>query len=295
MKQFLSVIKPGIVLANAISTAGGFFLASRGRPEAAALPAILLGTCLVVASGCVFNNIIDRDLDRKMTRTRDRVLARGVMSPHLALFYASLLGLVGTVILAAGVNRLAVCVVLAGWAIYVGPYSLFLKRRSRLATLIGSLAGAAPPLAGYCAASGRLDWGALIVFSIFCLWQIPHAYAVAIFRHDDYTAAALPLRPLQRGLYTAKKQMAAYLIVFVAATSMLTLGGYTGIRYLLVVVTLSIGWLVIILSNDAPRRPQRWGHRLLVFSIVTIVVLNVMIAVDATAPATAALFLTYAP
>ena len=132
IKNYLLVTKPGIIFGNLVSAAGGFFLASRGRIDIAVLLSTLIGISLVVASGCVFNNCVDRNMDRKMTRTRNRVLARGLMSPRAAVFYASLLGIAGTALLWAATNMLCVAIVLTGFAIYVGVYSLYLKRNSVL-------------------------------------------------------------------------------------------------------------------------------------------------------------------
>ena len=158
-QNYLLVAKPGIVLGNLISAAAGFFLASKGRVDGVALLATLIGISLVVASGCVFNNCIDRELDRKMIRTRNRALAKGLISLKSAVSYATILGIAGMALLWAATNLLSVVITLAGLLIYVGVYSLYMKRNSVYSTLIGSLAGAAPPLAGYCAVTGRLRPG----------------------------------------------------------------------------------------------------------------------------------------
>ncbi len=192
IKNYVLVAKPGIVFGNLISAAAGFFLASKGRIDGLALPATLIGISLVVASGCVFNNCVDRNLDRKMLRTRHRALAQGLIKLPLAVAYATLLGLAGLSLLWAATNLLAVSIVLAGLVIYVGVYSLYLKRHSVYAALIGSLAGAAPPLAGYCAVTGNFDLGAVILLAIFSLWQMPHCYAIAVYRFDDYSDCGHP-------------------------------------------------------------------------------------------------------
>ena len=225
IKNYLLVAKPGIVFGNLISAAAGFFLASKGRVDGVALPATLIGISLVVASGCVFNNCVDRKIDRKMIRTRNRALAKGLISLKIAVSYATILGIAGMALLCAATNLLAVVIVLAGLVIYVGVYSLYMKRNSVYSALIGSLAGATPPLAGYCAVTGRFDMGAVILLSIFSLWQMPHCYAIAVFRFDDYTAAAIPVLPVKQGTAAAKKHIVGYILAFMAATLMLTFGG----------------------------------------------------------------------
>jgi len=277
------------------SVAGGFFLASRGRIDAWALLFTIIGVSLVVASGCILNNCIDRNMDRKMARTRDRVLARGLMLPGAAIFYALLLGVSGTVLLWATTNTLCVAVVLGGFITYTLVYSLYLKRRSMYATLIGSLAGAAPPLAGYCSVTGRFDLGAAILLAIFSLWQIPHSYAIAIYRLRDYVAAAIPVLPAEQGIPAAKRKIIGYILAFVTATLLLTFGGYTGYRYLAVAAVTGLFWLHMAWSGFKTSDDRLWARRLFLFSIVAITLLNVMMSIDAVAPAKSHLLLTFAP
>jgi len=293
IKNYGRIVKPGIVFGNLITAAGGFFLAAKGRIEIAMLLPTVGGISLVVASGCVFNNCIDRDLDRKMARTRNRVLARRLISPKSAAFYAVLLGFGGLSMLRAAANMACVAVVLGGFMIYVGVYSLYLKRRTAYSTLIGSLAGAAPPLAGYCAAAGGFDPGALILLIIFSLWQIPHAYAIAVFRCDEYAAAALPVLPGKQGGSAAKPHMVAAVMVFAAAAPLPTLAGYTGFFYLAAAVAMGLSWLVLAWW-EAPD-VRAWSRRLFLFSILTIAVLSLMMSVDAAGPVVSPLLLSRTP
>jgi len=295
IKNYLLVTKPGIIFGNLITAAGGFFLASKGKIDIGALLPTLSGISLIVASGCVFNNYIDRNMDRKMVRTHNRVLAQGRMSTKFAVFYASLLGIAGAAFLWEATNMLSVAIVLAGFTIYVGVYSLYLKRKSVYGALTGSLAGAAPPLAGYCAVSGRFDLGALILLAIFSLWQMPHCYAIAIFRIKDYTAAAIPVLPVKQGIPAAKKQIVGYMLAFGAASLMPTFGGYTGYSYFAVAAGSGLFLLYLALSGFRTADDQRWAKKLFVFSIVNIFVLSIMMSIDTVVPAASDMLLTYAP
>jgi protoheme IX farnesyltransferase len=292
IKNYLQVAKPGIIFGNLITAGGGFLLAAKGCIHIGVLLSTIIGISLVVASGCVLNNLVDRSVDRKMTRTRNRVLARGLMSPKVAVLYASLLGIGGTALLWAATNILSAAIVLTGFAVYVGVYSLYLKRNSVYSTLIGSLAGAAPPLAGYCAVSNRFDMGAVILLAIFSLWQMPHCYAIAIFRSDDYAAAEIPVLPLSHGMPRVKKHILGYLLAFIAANLMLTFGGYTGYSYLVVAVALDLSLLYLAWAGNKTADDRRWAKKLFVFSILTIFVLSVMMSIDATAPAASNMLLT---
>jgi protoheme IX farnesyltransferase len=295
IKNYLSVAKPGILLGNLISAAAGFFLASKGRIDGVTLALTLVGISLVVASGCVFNNCIDREIDGKMIRTCNRALAKGLVSLKNAVSYATILGIAGMAMLWEATNPLTVAIVLSGLLIYVVVYSLYMKRNSVYSALVGSLAGAAPPLAGYCAVTGRFDLGALILLSIFTLWQIPHCYAIAIFRSDDYAAAAIPVLPVKKGTAAARKHIVGYILVFMVATLMLTFGGYTGYSTFVVATVLGLSWLYLAWSGYKASDERIWANKLYVFSILTIFILSVMMSVDFTPAVQSETLLTYVP
>lgn len=145
IKQYLQVTKPGIIFGNLISVIGVFSSLPRAILITLFL-STLLGVSLVVASGCVFNNYIDRDIDKIMERTKNRVLVKGLIDPKVSLIYASVLGIAGMLLLYVAANALAMMLAVIGFVIYVGVYSLYMKRKSVYGTLIGSLSGAAPPL-----------------------------------------------------------------------------------------------------------------------------------------------------
>ena len=293
IKQYLQVTKPGIIFGNLISVIGGFLLASKGSIDFRLFFVSLIGVSLVVASGCVYNNVIDRDIDHKMERTKNRVLVKGLISTKVSLAYATLLGIAGFAVLYFGANPLAMWLAVMGFVVYVGVYSLYMKRNSVYGTLIGSLSGAAPPVIGYCAVTGNFDAGALILLAIFSLWQMPHSYAIAIFRFKDYQAANIPVLPVVKGISVAKNHITLYIIAFMVATLMLSLGGYAGYKYLVVAAAVSLWWLGMALSGYKSENDDRvWARKLFVFSIVAITALSVMMSVDFMSPGSPEL-LTY--
>ncbi len=289
IKQYLQVTKPGIIFGNLISVVGGFLLASKGVIDCPLFLATLIGVSLVVASGCVFNNYIDRDIDGIMERTKNRVLVKGLIDPKVSLIYASVLGIAGMLLLYVAANPLAMWLAVIGFVIYVGVYSLYMKRKSVYGTLIGSLSGAAPPVIGYCAVTGQLDMGALILLLIFSLWQMPHSYAIAIFRFKDYQAANIPVLPVIKGISVTKNHIILYILAFMVATLMLTLSGYAGYKYLVVAAAVSVWWLGMALRGYKATNDSVWARKLFVFSIIAITSLSVMMSVDFNAPSSAAL------
>ncbi|WP_239349921.1 heme o synthase [Snodgrassella communis] len=286
IKPYLQVTKPGIIVGNLISVVGGFLLASKGSINDSLLILTLLGVSLVVASGCAFNNLIDRDIDPKMERTKNRVLVRGLASARVTFVLATILGITGFAVLYFGANPLAMWLSVMGFVVYVGVYSLYMKRHSVYGTLIGSLSGAAPPVIGYCAVSNNFDAGAFILLAIFSLWQMPHSYAIAIYRFKDYQAANIPVLPVVKGIAVAKHHITFYIIAFMFATLMLSIGGYAGYKYLVVAAAVSVWWLCMALSGYKAQNNDRiWARKLFVFSIIAITTLSIMMSVDFMTPA----------
>ncbi|MBP8126126.1 MAG: heme o synthase [Aeromonadaceae bacterium] len=279
LKRYLLVTKPGIIFGNLISVVGGFFLASKGSLELDIFLATLVGVSLVIASGCVFNNYIDRDIDCLMERTRDRVLVQGLIGPRASLGYATGLGVVGVALL-YWVNPLSAALGGLGFVVYVGLYTLWLKRRSVYGTLVGSLSGATPPVIGYCAVSNEFDSGALILLLIFSLWQMPHSYAIAIFRFKDYQAAAIPVLPVKKGIALTKSHILRYIMAFALATVMLTFSGHAGLFYFTVATLVSLIWLVMAWKGFQVTDDRVWARQLFIFSIVAITSLSLMMSVD---------------
>ena len=157
IKTYFMLTKPGIIFGNAITAAGGFILASKSQVypfDGCLFLVTLIGLSLLIASACVFNNYLDRNIDKMMARTKNRALARGVISAPKAIIFAVFLGLFGILFLLLCTSLLTITIALAGFFIYVILYSLS-KHRSSYATAIGSISGGIPPAVGYCVAAGR--------------------------------------------------------------------------------------------------------------------------------------------
>jgi protoheme IX farnesyltransferase len=214
-----------------------------------------------------------------MQRTKNRPLVTKIITERNAVIFATFLGLVGFVVLFIYTNFLTVLITLAGFLIYVVLYVIW-KYRSVHGTLIGSLSGAMPPLVGYCAVSNRFDTGAVILFLILVLWQMPHFFAIAMYRFEDYMAASIPVLPVKKGMLATKIQMLVYIIGFSAATLMLTLFNYTGYAYFVAAALCGCVWFGLGLQGIKNENHQQWARKMFHFSLVTMTVLCVMISID---------------
>lgn len=281
IKRFISITKPGIIFGNLITVAGGFGLAAAGNFNLGLFVATLVGISLIIAAGCVFNNIIDHDIDALMERTKNRVLVKREILPEVAAFYGVALVLAGIFCLLHWTNYLTLAIALTGLFFYVVVYSLGFKRKSIYGTLIGSISGAIPPVVGYCAVRNQFDLGAVLLFCILSIWQMPHSYAIAIFRFNDYSQAGIPVLPVKKGVPVAKISMLLYVIVFTGLASSLTFCGYTGYYYLVVALLTGLWWIYLAVRGFTASDNIAWARKMFGFSIIAVMLLSVMMALDA--------------
>ena len=285
-RDYYSLTKGGLVMGNAIPVAAGFLLGAQGGISYAPFAGVVIGMILVMGSGCVFNNYIDRDIDGRMARTRDRALVAGRVSGRNALIFGATLGVAGLLTIAFLANSLALGAAAFGFFFYVVVYSLWAKRRTAESTIVGSLAGAVPPVAGYVAAAGRLDAVAAILFGLMVLWQIPHFYAIAIRRADDYAAAGVPVLPNAAGVPATKRRMLFFIVAFTCAAPLLSVYGDIGYTYFFAALILGLFWLMngtlglAIRDRDAD---ILWARKMFLASLIVMTLLFVVMGAAAVA------------
>lgn len=283
LKAYYRLTKPGIIYGNTLTATAGFLLGSDGDIDFLRLLATLSGTALVIASACVINNYIDRDIDAKMARTKKRALVSGKVAGPQALGYAAILGAIGFTILATQTNLLTLCIGAIGFVDYVVFYT-WSKRHTVFATLIGSISGATSITAGYTAATNTFDIGALLLFLVMVLWQMPHFYAIALFRQSDYAAAGIPVLPIVKGARHTKIQILLYIIAYALAVATLTIYDVTGYTFL-VVMSLLVGfWFRRGMEGFAAQDDKAWGRKMFLFSLIVVLVLSAMLSIDTFLP-----------
>jgi protoheme IX farnesyltransferase len=281
IRAYYYLAKPGIIYGNAITTIAGFLLASKNSFDAWLFISTLLGISLVMASACVMNNIFDRDMDVYMDRTKDRALVTKAIPIKFAFAYGLILGLLGFKILYLLTNPIATIVAAIGFVVYVGLYTP-LKRRTVHATLIGSISGAVPPVVGYCAVSGRVDLGAILLFLILAIWQMPHFYSIAIFRLNDYKSASIPVLPAKKSIYTTKIHIIFYIILYIIAAGLLTVAGFTGYIYLGIMAFAGLSWLWLALGGFRKGVIDAlWARKMFRFSLIVLLIFSITVSLSA--------------
>jgi len=276
---YYQLTKPGIVYGNAMTMVAGFLFASREQLSLDRLIAGLLGTSLVIAAACVVNNYLDRSIDRAMSRTKQRALVSGQLQPRQALIFALVLSMLGFGLLLAHVNVLTALVGLIGFVDYVILYG-WSKRRSPLGTLVGSISGATPIVAGYTAATGVFDRTALGLFIVMAIWQMPHFYAIAMYRAHEYAAAKLPVMPLIRGNAYATRSVIAYITLYVVSIAGFFLTSPAGWWFGIPAYFAGVWWLSDAIRTRLQRSPEAWARRVFFHSLIVLLIFSAALAID---------------
>ncbi|RWZ78893.1 MAG: protoheme IX farnesyltransferase [Candidatus Microsaccharimonas sossegonensis] len=283
-RSYVQLIKPGITLSNTLTGIAGFFLAASTVPlNVLVLVGVIFGVALIIASACVFNNVLDRKIDTRMKRTKKREVANGVINVYKALVFGSVLGVIGfvTIIILTNVLTFFLGVIAFFWYIVVYGYA---KRKTVFSTIIGGVAGALPPVAGYTALTGRIDLAAIILFVILFLWQMPHFYAIAMFRRSDYSSAKLPIWSVTYGMKSTKKQILMFTITYALASGLLYVFGYTHIFYLILSVAVSAYWLHQAIAFYNKVDDEKWARNMFGASLVVLLSTCFLIAVGGYLP-----------
>ena len=248
LADLVELTKPRISLMVVLTAGIGVLLSSAGDVDLSLAIHVLLGTGLVAAGSAALNHVLERDLDALMQRTAARPLPTGRMHPDAALLFGVTLAVIGLLELTLAVNLLTAllgAVALAGYIFVYTP----MKRVSSLATVVGAIPGALPPLMGWTAVSGRLEVGGLVLFAILFLWQLPHFLAIAWMCREDYSQAGIPVLPVVEpdGRSTAR-QMMLYGAALLPVSLMPTILGLTGSTYFVGTLALGCFFLAVCVS-----------------------------------------------
>ncbi|HEU5004776.1 MAG TPA: heme o synthase [Candidatus Saccharimonadales bacterium] len=288
IKSYYSLTKPGVMYGNALTAIAGFLLAASytKRFSFGLFIASTFGLALIISAACALNNYLDRDIDSRMERTKKRASVTGKVSPAGNLVFAIVLAVISLVVLAAWTNWLTTIIALVGFVDYVWLYGAWAKRRTHHGTLVGSVSGAAPILAGYCAVTNHIDIGAILAFLILFFWQMPEFYSISIYRRTEYAAARVPVISVVKGVQNTKTQIFIYTLAYVVCTLLLTIFGYAGWVYFVIMAALGSYWLGLGYRGlkTKPKDDDVWARRMFRFSMITILVLCIMLAIGPLLP-----------
>lgn len=278
--DYVRLTKPRIISLLLFTTAAAMFVAERGVPGGWLLMWTMIGGYLAAGGANAINQYVDRDIDERMTRTTDRPVVAGRVTPARALTFGIALGIASAVVIGVSSNWLAAALALLGLALYVGVYTLWLKRTSIHNIVIGGSAGAVPPLVGWAAVTGDLSLTAWLLFSIVFYWTPPHFWALALMLKRDYADAGIPMLPVVRGVAETKRQILLWTLVMIAVTLLPVASGAAGILYL--VAALALGGVFLYLAWRLFRNPGIvWAKATFHYSLLYLALIFVALAIDA--------------
>ena len=259
VSDYIALTKPRLNLLVVLTSAAGYHLGDATSFSVWSMTQAIGGTALVAGGAAVLNQVYERDTDAMMRRTRLRPLPDGRVQPADALVYGIALAACGLAMLAF-VNITAALLAIATLVVYLFVYTP-MKRRSPVATLVGAIPGALPPLIGWTAARGEMTLGGWTLFAIVFLWQVPHFMAIAWMFRDDYRAAGFPMLPvIDPEGHRASRQAVWYALALVPISLAPTWAGVSGPMYLWTALVLSMALLVIAVWFSRARSEQaaRW-------------------------------------
>jgi heme o synthase len=276
--DYLALTKPKVQSLLLFTTVTTMYVA--GDPSLGTVLLTCIGGYLSAGGAGAVNHYWDRDIDARMSRTASRPVPSGRISPPAALWFGLGLAAASFLELSLLVNPLAALLSLSGFLGYVGVYTIWLKRSTPRNIVIGGAAGAVPPLVGWAAATGSLDWTALYLFAIVFYWTPPHFWALSLLMKDEYAKVGVPMLPVVRGERETRRQILLYTVLLYAVSQLPFCAGAFGAVYLAGSVTL--GAVFIAGAVRLLRRPgRRTALRLYLYSLAYLALLFGVMVADA--------------
>ncbi|HEY1063822.1 MAG TPA: heme o synthase [Candidatus Saccharimonadales bacterium] len=283
LRRYYILSKPGIVYANIITAIAGYLYASQFDIAVSTLAGLIVGFTSLIAGACAYNNYLDRNIDSHMQRTQKRGLVTGELTARQALAYATIATSGGTLLLAVTQNSLTLLLAVIAFVDYVILYG-WTKRTTVHGTLVGTISGSIPLVAGYTSVTGRLDLEAWLLLILMTAWQMAHFYAIALYRLKDYKAAHIPVMPAVYGAAVTKPQTIVYILVFIGAAVSLVLFGQLGLVAGAVLAGAGGWWLVKALKNYRTAASDAWGRTVFLSSLTVMIGMSFCLAIGPVLP-----------
>ncbi len=278
-RDFWILLKPRVMSLVVFTGAIGMLLAPGGDLHPVQMIVAVL--CIAVGSGAAgaINMWYERDIDALMTRTKDRPLPAGRMSPGEALGFGIVLAAASVLIMGIAINVVAALLLAAAIGFYVVVYTIGLKRRTPQNIVIGGAAGAFPPVIGWAAVTGDIAWPALVLFALIFFWTPPHFWSLALYRADDYAKAGIPMLPVVAGARATRLQILAYTLLLWPISLAPTLMGTVGWVYGGAALVLNLGFTALALRLMV-RRDDGAARAMFRFSLLYLFLLFAFLIVD---------------
>jgi heme o synthase len=235
----------------------------------------LIGSTMVMGGALVLNNWYDADIDSVMERTKKRPTVTGTMSLKFVLWLGIALSVVGLILLLFTTVEATIYAII-GWVTYVILYTMWSKRRYAFNTVIGSISGAVTPLIGWSAIESSFHLVPIILFLILFIWQMPHTFAIAIKKFDDYKAAGVAVLPVVRGIKNTKWQNLIYIVCLLPLPFYL---GSLGTTFITIATLFNVVWLALSVYGFFMKDTLKWARINFIYSVNYIAILYTLMVV----------------
>ncbi len=275
-----SLFKAGVLIANVLPVFSGFWLAiyftgASFQDNLGLFLYTMIGSTLVMAGALIINNWYDVDIDTVMDRTKKRPTVTG----HFSLKFVLVLGIICT---ALGFIFLyfttfeAIFFTFIGWFTYVVLYTMWSKRRFTINTVIGSVSGAVSPLMGWAAVAPIDHIVPIMLFLILFVFQMPHTYAIAMRKYEEYKAAKVAMLPVVRGFEVTKKHFLFWVICLLPIPFFL---GDLGLVFVVLSTLLNIGWIILSVKGFTVKDDMKWARWNFLYSVNYIFIIFLLMVV----------------
>jgi len=263
-----SLVKGIVLIANILPILSGFWLALYFTDASFfeywdKFLYMSIGSILIMAGALMLNNWYEVDLDREMDRTQERPTVTGNFSLKTVLTLGIVCSALGLFILFFTTLEAAVYGFI-GWFTYVVLYTFWSKRKYTLNTVIGSVSGAVTPLIGWATITSAYHIVPIMMFLILFIWQIPHTFAIAMRRYNEYKAAKVPMLPVVYGFEMTKRQTAVYVACLLPLPIFMS---SLGTFFVVVTSILNIVWLIIAVRGIFKKDDKKYANTMFYYSL----------------------------
>ncbi len=275
-----SLVKGIVLIANVLPVLTGFWLAvyftgASFSEHLGLFLVTIIGSTFVMAGALVLNNWYEVDLDREMDRTQKRPTVTGNFSLNTVLTLGIVFTITGFVVLYFTTFE-AVIYAFVGWFSYVILYTMWMKRKYTLNTVMGSISGAVTPLIGWAAITSSYHYIPIILALLLFIWQMPHTFAIAMRRHDEYKAAGVAMLPVVRGFDFTKRQIIIYVTCLLPLPFFLT---SLGTIFVVVATILNALWILLSIGGFFTNSDKKWAKAQFLFSVNYLAILFVLMII----------------
>lgn len=272
--DFKRIVKGFVLLANVFPVIVGYWLALHFMGADLVmrweeLVFVTIGSLLVISGALMLNNWYEVDIDKEMVRTQERPTVTGHFSLKMVFWLGMAFSIIGLIFIAFTTFEAAIYAFL-GWFTYVVLYTFWSKRKYTLNTIIGSISGAFTPLIGWATITPATHIVPIVLFMILFLWQIPHTFAIAMRRRDEYKAAGIPMLPVVYGMEMTKRQSLIYILLLFPLPFFM---GALGTSFLIIATVLNVAWIILAVKGFFVKDNIKWANQMFYYSLTYMTIL----------------------